>query len=149
MKLTISLALVAVLLSSTFTSASEQHTLSKEAILAKVAVVNDAQNRVLMKGSEQTDLDYLFSLKTEDFTYIHEKYGGTYTRAHLYNNYLKGIEKGRYTFAHNRYEVVHILTGENTAAIQRLQTNKEGEHEVHLVVFEFRGGKVSRMVEYW
>lgn len=149
MKLTLSLALVAMFLSSNPSYASEQKALSREAILANVAVVNDAQNRVLMKGSTQADLDHLFSLKTEEFIYVHEKYGGTYTRAHLYSNYLKGIEKGRYTFGHNRYEVIHILTGENTAAIQRLQTNREGEHEVHLVVFEFQGDKVSRMVEYW
>lgn len=149
MKLILFLAMAATLFSSTFSNASEQKALSTEVILAKVAVINDAQNQVLMKGSTRADLDYLFSLKTEDFSYVHEKYGGTYTRAHLYSNYLKGIEKGRYTFTHNRYEVTHILTGENSAAIQRLQTNTEGEYEMHLVVFEFRGDKVSRMVEYW
>ena len=123
--------------------------LTPEVIMSKVVEINRAQNVVLMKGSTKADLDQLFSLKTEDFTYIHEKYGGTYSRDTLYGNYLKRVKNGQYTFEHNRYEIVHVLTGENTAAIQRLQTNTEGEQALHLVVFEFDGDKVSRMVEYW
>jgi len=134
------------LLSSLSSSAKA---LTPEVIMSKVVEINRAQNVVLMKGSTKADLDQLFSLKTEDFTYIHEKYGGTYSRDTLYGNYLKRVKNGQYTFEHNRYEIVHVLTGENTAAIQRLQTNTEGEQALHLVVFEFDGDKVSRMVEYW
>ena len=115
--------------------------LTPEVIMSKVVEINRAQNVVLMKGSTKADLDQLFSLKTEDFTYIHEKYGGTYSRDTLYGNYLKRVKNGQYTFEHNRYEIVHVLTGENTAAIQRLQTNTEGEQALHLVVFEFDGDK--------
>lgn len=139
--------LMAVGLLSSLSSSAKA--LAPEVIMSKVVEINRAQNVVLMKGSTKADLDQLFSLKTEDFTYIHEKYGGTYSRDILYGNYLKRVKNGQYTFEHNRYEIVHVLTGENTAAIQRLQTNTEGEQELHLVVFEFDGDKVSRMVEYW
>ena len=139
--------LMAVGLLSSLSSSAK--TLTPEVIMSKVVEINRAQNVVLLKGSTKVDLDQLFSLKTEDFTYIHEKYGGTYSRDTLYGNYLKRVKNGQYTFEHNRYEIVHVLTGENTAAIQRLQTNTEGEQALHLVVFEFDGDKVSRMVEYW
>ncbi len=139
--------LMAVGLLSSLSSSAK--TLTPEVIMSKVVEINRAQNVVLLKGSTKVDLDQLFSLKTEDFTYIHEKYGGTYSRDTLYGNYLKRVENGQYTFEHNRYEIVHVLTGENTAAIQRLQTNTDGEQALHLVVFEFDGDKVSRMVEYW
>ena len=141
-----SVLMIVGLLSSLSISAKA---LTPEVIMSKVVEINRAQNVVLMKGSTKADLDQLFSLKTEDFTYIHEKYGGTYSRDTLYGNYLKRVKNGQYTFEHNRYEIVHVLTGENTAAIQRLQTNTDGEQALHLVVFEFDGDKVSRMVEYW
>ncbi|AWF79687.1 hypothetical protein BTJ40_01935 [Microbulbifer sp. A4B17] len=70
--------------------------LTKEELEKKAALINDLQNKVLMKGSTINDIDTLFSHYTDDFTYTHEVYGGTYTREHLYNNSIKYLKEGEY-----------------------------------------------------
>lgn len=73
--------LLAVLMAfSLFVHAGAGSTLPPDALEARVRQVNEAQNRMMLKGSTMADVEALFSMYTEDFTYVHEVYGGVYTR---------------------------------------------------------------------
>jgi hypothetical protein len=76
--------------------AVEVQALSAEQMKAMVAEVTNAQNDVMMRGSTLADVEALFALYNDDFLYIHEAYGGTYTREELYRNTVKLLESGRY-----------------------------------------------------
>ena len=84
--------------------------LSNERIKELVAAVNDASNRMMLKGSKVEDIDALFSMYTDDFVYIHEIYGGLYTREKLYNNSVKNMKAGRYKMDEGRYKVLNVMT---------------------------------------
>ncbi|WP_444909804.1 hypothetical protein [Microbulbifer sp. TRSA005] len=56
-----------------------------------VRAVNEAQNRAMLATASINDLDELFDMYTDDFVYVHEVYGGTYTRKELYGNAAKYI----------------------------------------------------------
>lgn len=126
---------------------AEDHTaLSDDEIRQLVERVNHAQNRMMMRGSDAADVDALFDLYTEDFTYVHEVYGGVYTREELYANSVRYAQAGQYQFTEDRYSILQVLPGLDAAAVQRLESNSGNKH---LAVFEFEGGKVSKIVEYW
>ena len=122
--------------------------LPAEQLKQLVVDINDLQNKVLLQNSTPADLDMLFSRYTDDFEYIHEVYGGTYTRQHLYNNYASRIKDGKYTRTDARYLVVSLIAGHNAVAVERQQVY-QGVTSNHLTVFEFRADKVSRIIEYW
>jgi len=125
--------------------AADSQVLSPEQMIVKVAEVTDAQNKIMMRGSTMADVDELFSLYTDDFVYVHEVYGGTYTRGKLYSNTVKNLESGRYDMTEPRYTIVSTISGYNGIAVER----EEIGGAKHLAVFEFNGDKVSRIVEYW
>ena len=101
-----------------------------------------------MEGSVVRDVDVLFANFTDDFIYVHEIYGGTYTKEHLYKNYVKFLKAGRYQNSEDRYVIQTMIPGHNAISIERLQTDK-GIVVSHLTVFEFEGKQVSKIIEYW
>ncbi len=115
---------------------------------AKVIEITDAQNKVMLKGSTPADVDKLFSLYTDDFVYLHEAYGGSYSRSELHGNTLRLLERGIYNQSEPRYTVTATIPGHNSIAVQRQETHG-GVTSKHLAVFEFRGEQVSRIIEYW
>jgi len=125
------------------TNASEE--LSKTTLIEQVKHVNNLQNKVLMAGSTAQDITNLFAAYTDNFTYEHEVYGGVYTREHLLSNTIKFHKKGNYKNTKPRYKILKTMVGLNAVAISRLQ--RDGA--THLSVFEFKGNKVSRIIEYW
>lgn len=120
--------------------------LSAERIKTLVAAVNDASNRMMLKGSSVDDVDALFSMYADDFVYVHEAYGGQYPRERLYSNAVNNMKAGRYNMAEGRYKLLNVIAGLNAAAVERLEVRSG---KVHLSVFEFKGDKVSKVVEYW
>lgn len=82
----------------------------------------------------------------DDFVYIHDAYGGLHPRASLYENSLRNMQAGRFNMSTDRYKILNIMTGLNAAAVERLEI-KSGQ--VHLSTFEFKGDKVSKIIEYW
>lgn len=134
------------LLLSTACFGNEPTDLSAERIKSLVLAVNEASNRMMMSGSRVSDVDSLFSMYSDDFVYIHDAYGGLYTREHLYENSVKHLNAGRYDSTQGRYKVLNVMTGLNAAAVERLEVESG---EVHLSVFEFKDEKVSRVIEYW
>lgn len=143
-----SLLLWLTMFTAPFVQARNEDVLSADALKARVADVTDAQNKAMMRGATVADVDALFSLYTDDFVYIHEAYGGTYTRERLYGNTVRLLERGVYDKVEPRYAIVSTIPGYNAIAVERQETHK-GVTSKHLAVFEFRDGKVSRIIEYW
>lgn len=114
-------------------------------MILKVEEVTDAQNKVMMQGSTKADVDELFALYSSDFVYEHEAYGGAYSRETLYKNTLRVLDAGRYDMSSARYTITSTIAGDDAIAVER----KEHTGATHLAVFEFKNGKVSRIVEYW
>jgi len=125
------------------TNASEE--LSNATLIKQLTHVNNLQNKVLMANSTAQDVTNLFAAYTDDFTYEHEVYGGVYTREHLLSNTVKFHKKGNYKKTTPRYKILNTMVGLNAVAVTRLQD----DGVVHLSVFEFKGNKVSRIIEYW
>ena len=125
--------------------ANEPSELSFAELKAQVVAVTKAQNKMMMRNSTVADADRLFDMYTKDFIYIHEVYGGEYSKAHLYNNTLKYLKSGGYNRDADRYTLINIIVGLNAVAVQR----KENDGDLHLAVFEFKGDKVSKIIEYW
>lgn len=136
------------LLVTFISSANTLSALSSEELKNKVIAINNAQNKAIRLKTTVADADELFSLYTDDFVYIHEVYGGIYTREDLYNNTVKYIKSGGYTRTDDRYKIISMIPGYNAIAVQREQTYK-GITSKHLAVFEFTGDKVSKITEYW
>jgi len=125
--------------------ATEVNEASIENLKAQIIAVNKAQNKVLMHDSTVEDAERLFALYSDDFIYIHEVYGGEYSKAHLFSNTLRYLKSGGYNKIEDRYTVVSMIVGLNAVAVQR----KEKDGDLHLAVFEFKGDKVSKITEYW
>ena len=120
--------------------------LDAEELKARIIEVNKDSNKVFMNDSTMADVDALFSNYTEDFIYIHEVYGGTYSRKELYENTAIRVKERKYKRKFDRYKIVNIITGYNGAAVER-ELIDNGKR--HLSIFEFRGDKVSKVTEYW
>ncbi|TDR43984.1 hypothetical protein DFR29_106129 [Tahibacter aquaticus] len=143
-----SLIFVVALIAAPFAQSADLPVLSAEELHGKVIEVTDLQNKVMMHESSVADVDKLFSLYTDNFTYIHAAYGGTYTKDELYGNTIRLLERGMYNKTEPRYTLVTTISGYNSIAVQRQETHK-GVTSRHLAVFEFQGAKVSRITEYW
>lgn len=122
--------------------------LTAEQLNAKIIEVTNAQNKVMMRGSTLADVDALFALYAPDFTYVHEVYGGTYSRDQLYKNTLRIQGMGRYDLQTPRYRVTATIPGYNGIAVEREESSR-GKAQRHLAVFEFKQDKVSKITEYW
>ena len=140
--------LVLVFISPAWLLANESADLPPEKLKQLLVEVNHLQNKVLMQNSTIADLDSLFSRYTDDFEYIHEVYGGTYSRQHLYTNYAAHIKGGKYNRTDACYNIITMIVGLNAVAVERQEVH-EGVTSHHLTVFEFRADKVSRIIEYW
>lgn len=138
-------ALIALMASHTQVLAEA---LTSDELQAKIIAITEAQNKVMMRGSTAADVEALFSLYTPDFTYVHEVYGGVYTRDQLHANTLRALEAGRYNGSEPRYRVTAMIPGHNGIAVEREEIHN-GVANRHLAVFEFRDDKVSRIIEYW
>ncbi|MFN4116734.1 MAG: hypothetical protein ACK4F7_09605 [Inhella sp.] len=136
------LALVGSLLSSAGMAAD----LSAERIRSLVAAANEAGNRMMMRGSTAADVDAVFAHYSPEFEYVHEVYGGRYSREQLLRNSLRNQEAGRFRLEQPRYQIRQILVGLNAAAVERVE---QPSGQVHLSVFEFKGDKISKITEYW
>lgn len=122
--------------------------LDADALKAKVVAITEAQNKVMLKGSSQADVDALFAMYHTDFVYQHQVYGGEYSREKLYANTLRLQTMGKYNLTAPRYQIQTQIPGYNAVAVQRVEMQQGVAHH-HLAVFEFRGDKVSRIIEYW
>ncbi len=136
-----------VLVESAFAQeATPEHKDSLNAVLNKYYELNV---KIFQAGSKPSDIDELFEIFTEDFTYKHPKYGGTYTREDLYNGYMNNQKNGGYDGSVIDIKVETKIIGLNAVAVQKRYIEKDAEGKLEMAVFEFKAGKISRIYEYW
>mgnify|MGYP003109917286 CR=1 FL=1 len=109
--------------------------------------------KVFQADSTPEDVDNVFELFTNDFTYVHPHYGGVYTREDLYNGYMRNQNKGGYDGSVVDIKMENKIVGLNAIAVSKRFIKKEEgkivEGEAQMALFEFKDGKIYRITEYW
>lgn len=134
-------------------TAQEATKAHKDSLNTMVSDYYDLNLKIFQANSTVDDIDSTFDLFTDDFTYIHPKYGGTYTREDLYNGYVRNQKNGGYDGTVTDIKIESQITGLNAVVVQRTYVEKkDGQIETgepQMTLFEFRNGKISRIFEYW
>jgi len=130
--------------------ATKAHKDSLETVVNKYY---DLNLKTFQSKSTIEDINSIFELFTDDFTYIHPKYGGIYTREDLYNGYVRNQRNGRYDGGVTDIKILNKITGLNAVVVQRMYLEKKDDvikdGEPEMTLFEFKNGKISRIFEYW
>ncbi len=130
--------------------ATEAHQDSLNSVVTKYY---DLNLKVFQSNSTIEDIDKTFELFTEDFTYVHPKYGGTYTREDLYNGYIRNQKNGGYDGTVIAIEILNKIVGLNGVVAQKRFIkkidNEVKEGDPQMTLFEFKNGKIFRIFEYW
>lgn len=125
----------------------------RDSLNALVNQYHELNITVFQKNSNLQDIDNIFALFTEDFTYVHPKYGGTYSREDLYNGYVRNQKNGGYDGSVIDIEVTNRIVGLNSVAVEKSfieKTDTETEKGLpKMTLFEFKEGKILRIYEYW
>jgi ketosteroid isomerase-like protein len=147
--------LVILLLGITFNQINAQDS-SKVQSVANTYVLDQYYKlniKVFQAGSTPEDVDNIFELFTDDFTYVHPQYGGVYSREDLYNGYIRNQKNGGYNGSVVDIQVENKIVGLNAIAVSKRFIRKEEgkvvEGEAQMALFEFKDGKISRIYEYW
>jgi ketosteroid isomerase-like protein len=153
-KTTIRVTLVLLVVSPLFKAHSQEATKAHKDSLRQAVDLYYAQNlKIFQKTSSKKDIDDLFQLFTDDFVYVHPKYGGEYSRQDLYSGYVNNQKRGRYDGSIVDIRISNKITGLNGLVTERSYVKKaaSGEEEVDpgMTLFEFREGKISKIFEYW
>lgn len=111
-------------------------------------------NVIIFKANSTIeDINNIFELFADDFTYVHKQYGGVYSREDLYNGYKQNQENGGYDGEVTDIKVNNKIFGYNAIAVSKsFMLKKEGSVEAgdpQLALFEFKDGKIFRITEYW
>lgn len=130
--------------------ASKAHKDSLDTIVKKYY---DLNLKIFQANSTIKDIDNAFELFTDDFEYVHPKYGGTYTREDLYNGYVRNQKNGGYDGKVTDIKIINKIIGLNAMVVQKsFVEKKDGGIKVgdpEMTLFEFKNGKISRIFEYW
>ena len=122
----------------------------KDSLNAVIKTYYDLNIKVFQSDSKPADVDEIFKIFTDDFTYVHPKYGGIYTRDVLFKGYLRNQKNGRYDSNTTDIKIVNRIVGLNSVVVARKYiTKKDGEGEAKMTLFEFKKGKISKIFEYW
>ncbi len=109
--------------------------------------------KVFQQNSTTEDIDNIFALFTDDFTYVHPKYGGVYTREDLYNGYKRNQENGGYDGSVIDIKIENSIYGLNAITVsKRFITKEDGKvvkGNAQMALFEFKDGKISMIKEFW
>lgn len=127
----------------------------KDSLIALTQQYYKRNIKAFQEGSTVADIDAIFELFTPDFTYVHQQYGGVYSRKRLYNGYINNQKKGRYDGSVADIKVTNMITGLNAVAVEKMfilknkKTGKLENGDRQMTFFEFKKGKISRIYEYW
>ena len=110
--------------------------------------------KIFQPNSTSGDVDELFNLFTEDFVYIHPKYGGEYPRKDIYEGYLNNQRNGNYDGSIVDVKIKNMITGLNgltteRAYLKKTESGELKEVDAGMTLFEFSNGKISKIYEYW
>ncbi|WP_233558599.1 nuclear transport factor 2 family protein [Aquimarina sp. BL5] len=125
----------------------------KDSLEIVVRKYYDLNLKTFRPTSTISDIDSIFEYFTEDFTYIHPKYGGIYSRKDLYNGYVRNQKNGDYIGRISAIKIQNIIVGLNVVVVQRIYVlNDNGsitEGEPQVTLFEFKKSRISKIFEYW
>ena len=145
--------IILTFLATCLMTAQEATKAHKDSLNTMVGNYYELNLKIFQVNSTKEDIDAAFELFTEDFTYVHPKYGGTYTREDLYNGYVRNQKNGGYDGKVSDIKIENQITGLNAVVVQkRFIEKKEGtltEGAPEMTLFEFKKGKISRIFEYW
>ncbi|WP_394750967.1 nuclear transport factor 2 family protein [Spongiimicrobium salis] len=129
---------------------STAHKDSLETLVKKYYALN---LKAFQANSKVSDIDAIFDLFSDDFTYVHPKYGGTYTREDLYKGYVRNQKNGGYDGSVLDIKTPNTIIGLNAVVVERIYVEKKEdkvtEGEPQMTFFEFKNGQISRIFEYW
>jgi ketosteroid isomerase-like protein len=149
----IHLASLIALLATGRMAAQEAAISHQDSLIAVIEQYYDLNLKIFQVNSTVADIDSAFELFTDDFTYVHPRYGGTYTRKELYDGYLQNQQNGNYDGNVRDIAILNRIVGLNAVAVQkRFVEKKDGENsqkDPEMTLFEFRNGKIYRITEYW
>lgn len=144
---------ILLILLTTTTIAQDATKVHKDSLDSIVTKYYDLNLKIFQKHSTIEDIDKVFELFTGEFTYIHPKYGGTYTRKDLYNGYAQNQKNGGYDGKVTNIKIESKIIGLNAVVVERrfIEKKEDGikEGEPQMTLFEFKEGKISRIFEYW
>lgn len=113
----------------------------------------DLNLKIFQANSTIDDIDSAFKLFTDDFEYVHPKYGGTYSREDLYDGYVRNQKNGGYDGKVIDIKIINKIIGLNAVVVQKRFVEKKDDGiingEPEMTLFEFKNGKISRIFEYW
>ena len=125
----------------------------KDSLSTVVIKYYDLNLKIFQATSTIEDIDNVFKLFTDDFEYVHPKYGGIYTRENLYNGYVRNQKNGGYDGKVTDIKIINKIVGLNAVVVQKKFIKKidDGikDGEPQMTLFEFKKGKISRIFEYW
>jgi hypothetical protein len=132
------------------TSVYAQSNAHKDSLNAIVKTYYDLNFKVFQANSKPVDVENIFKIFTADFTYVHPKYGGVYTREVLQKGYLRNQKNGGYNGNITDIKITNKIVGLNSVVVSRTYFRKnKGEGESKMTLFEFENGKISKIFEYW
>lgn len=155
MKIRIKIVITSILIVFTtyLTLAQSVPQAHKDSLEIVVKKYYDINLTTFQANSTISDIDNIFKLFTDDFTYVHPKYGGVYSCRDLYSGYVRNQRNGDYNGEIVDIKIRNVILGLNVAVVERIYllndsgNNTQGEPQVTL--FEFEKGKISKILEYW
>lgn len=149
-----SLLLVFIWLSVLSTHAQEVEPIPKDTLVKLVQNYYVQNVKIFQPKSTVEDIDEIFSLFTPDFTYVHPKYGGIYSRETLYNGYVRNQKNGGYDGSVVDIKIVNIIVGLNAVTVEKKFINKNddgsiSDGDLQMTLFEFKNDKIFKIFEYW
>lgn len=153
MKKIISSLIVFTLFISMNSNAQEKDLTHKDSLDLVIKEYYDMNLKIFQLGSQTEDIDALFKLFTDDFSYVHPKYGGIYNREELFRGYNRNLKNGSYNGKIINIKIENKIIGLNAVVVEKRFVKKEDdvikEGNTEMTLFEFKNGRISRIFEYW
>jgi hypothetical protein len=134
-------------------NAQEINNAHRDSLNSAIEKYYELNLKIFQANSTVEDIDNVFDLFTDDFTYVHPKYGGIYTREDLYNGYTRNQKNGGYDGSVIDIKIPNKIFGLNAVVVEKIFINKKDdkviEGDPQMTLFEFKNGKIIRIFEYW
>jgi hypothetical protein len=148
------LFLLSITLNTIETNAQEATKEHKDSLKSFVEEYYRLNIAVFQANSTIEDIDTIFSMFTDDFIYIHPKYGGVYSRENLQNGYVRNQKNGGYNGSIVDIKIINMIIGLNAVVVEKrfIKKTKDGipeKGDSEMTLFEFEAGKIFKIFEYW
>lgn len=112
-------------------------------------------DKISRKGSSNEDIDSLLALMHDDVKYIHVEYQANFNKESWRKAFVRNLKREAYqNTVNNEIRIINTILGKNHIAIEYshgvIQDNGLWQQtEPLLVLFGFKGGKISLIKELW